>query len=286
MPLSHAPPRLPSGGAPIGIFDSGVGGLHVLAAIRRLLPAQPLIYLGDTARLPYGTKSASVVRAYARRCADFLLAQGAKMVVVACNTASAQAAETLAEALPVPVVGVIEAGAEAALAASPGGAIGVLATYSTLASGSYRRAIQARAPGRQVVDAACPLWVPLAEEDMVGHPATRLIVRDDLAAPLAAGVDTLILGCTHYPLLRPVLVPLCDDYCRRQGRPPLHIVEGAEAVARQVAARLSTRPAGAGRGGDGGADCTLFTTDVSPRLWALGRRLFEGPLPPLQRVDI
>jgi len=191
--------------APIGVFDSGIGGLTVARELIRQLPHERIIYFGDTARVPYGPKSADTVRRYSREIADWLSEQHVKAIVVACNTATAHALGMLQEQEPVPVIGVVEPGARAAIAATRSGRIGVIGTAGTIASGAYERAIQAAGPGSQVVAIACPLFVPLVEEGWLQSEATRLVAEEYLAPLRAAGVDTLVLGCTHYPLLKPLL---------------------------------------------------------------------------------
>jgi glutamate racemase len=191
--------------APIGIFDSGIGGLTVARAIYEHLPHESTVYFGDTARVPYGPKSPETVRRYSLEILDWLLHQKVKAVVIACNTSTAHALETLQHHSPVPVIGVIDPGARAAAAASKAGPIGVIGTAGTIASNAYARAIQRRHPGARVEQRACPLFVPLVEEGWFDHPAAELIAREYLEPLRTAGVDTLVLGCTHYPLLKPLL---------------------------------------------------------------------------------
>jgi len=191
--------------APIGIFDSGLGGLTVSRAIFHRLPEDSTIYFGDTARVPYGPKSPKTVRRYSLEILRWLLDQGVKAVVVACNTSTAHALEALQQVSPVPVIGVIEPGARAAVRVSRGGPIGVIGTAGTIASGAYERAIRAIAPAARVVGQACPLLVPLVEEGWFDHPATELVAREYLVGLQSAGVDALVLGCTHYPLLKSLL---------------------------------------------------------------------------------
>ncbi|HEX7049445.1 MAG TPA: glutamate racemase [Longimicrobiales bacterium] len=190
---------------PIGVFDSGVGGLTVVRELRRVLPDESVLYFGDTARVPYGPKSPEAVRRYAREAAAFLLGRGIKMMVVACNTATAHAIDALQDELPVPVVGVIQPGARAAVAATRSGRIGVVGTAGTIASGAYDRQIRQLLPDARVFAQACPLFVPLVEEGWLDHPATRIIAAEYMAPLQKVDVDVLILGCTHYPLLRPTL---------------------------------------------------------------------------------
>lgn len=187
---------------PIGVFDSGIGGLTVAAAMRELLPAENIFYIGDTARVPYGGKSPSTIERYSIEISGLLLAEQAKAIVVACNTASALAVPRLQELLKVPVIGVIQPGAEAAVAATRSGVIGVIGTRATIYSRAYERAIHALEPKVKVISQACPLLVPLIEEGWVNDPVTDLVIARYLEHLLDEGVDTLVLGCTHYPLLR------------------------------------------------------------------------------------
>ncbi len=189
---------------PIGVFDSGLGGLTVVGAILRELPGLDLLYFGDTARIPYGTKSPATVVRYAREIAGVLLGEGARVLVVACNTASAVALEALQSHVDVPVLGVLEPGAQAAIAATHSGRIAVLGTPSTVGSGAYAKALQRLRPDVQVQQIACPLFVPLVEEQWLSGPVPEQVADHYLAA-LDPLVDTIILGCTHYPLLKPLL---------------------------------------------------------------------------------
>lgn len=226
---------------PIGVFDSGVGGLTVAAALMRRLPEESILYLGDTARLPYGTKSPATVRQYTRTNVGFLLARGVKAVVIACNTASALALEGVEPMVPistVPTWGVIGPGAAAAAAASRG-RVGVIATESTVRSGAYPRALAQLRPDLEVLSQSCPLFVPLVEEGWSDDPVTEAIARRYLEPLLAAEIDTLVLGCTHYPLLKPTLHRVVGD---------VQLVDSAETmaevVARELAAAGLARPAG------------------------------------------
>ena len=191
--------------APIGIFDSGIGGLTVARAIYERLPHESTIYFGDTARVPYGPKSPETVRRYSLEILHWLLGQGVKAVVIACNTSTAHALDALQAESPVPVIGVIEPGARAAVAAMRRGPIGVIGTAGTIASNAYARAIQAAKPGATVEQKACPLFVPLVEEGWFEHPAAELIALEYLQPLKRANVDVMVLGCTHYPLLKPLL---------------------------------------------------------------------------------
>lgn len=190
---------------PIGIFDSGLGGLTVMRPIRSLLPKEPLIYFGDTSRVPYGNKSPETIVRYALEAGAFFRSQGVKALVVACNTASSYALEALAEGLKVPVLGVIAPGAEAAVKASKSGRIAVLGTKATILSGAYQAEIGRINPRATLFPIACPLFVPHVEERFIHHPATQLIVKEYLAPLKTAQVDTVLLGCTHYPILAPAI---------------------------------------------------------------------------------
>ena len=229
--------------APIGVFDSGLGGLTVAHAIMRQLPAESIIYFGDTARVPYGPKSPDTVRRYSHEIAAWLLDQGVKAIVVACNTATAHALPMLERELDVPVIGVVEPGARAAVAASHSGRIGVIATAGTIRSGAYVRAIQAEAPDAIVAARACPLLVPLVEEGWTEHEATRAIAREYLTPFMNGEVDTLVLGCTHYPAAQ-----AAHRRDRRPGRPAHRQRRGDGARHSSDARRaLARRQLGGGR---------------------------------------
>ncbi|MBK7595707.1 MAG: glutamate racemase [Gemmatimonadetes bacterium] len=216
--------------APIGVFDSGIGGLTVVRAIHALLPNESTLYLGDTARVPYGSKSPETVRRYAREILAWLEQHQVKAVVVACNTATAHALDELRAVATVPVIGVIEPGARAAAAASRGGTVGVIGTAGTILSGAYRRALHRVRPELAVVEQACPLFVPLVEEGWFEHPATRLVAEEYLAPLRAAGVDTIVLGCTHYPMLSGLIGDVLG--------PDVVRIDSAQETARELAGVL------------------------------------------------
>ena len=211
---------------PIGIFDSGVGGLTVYRALHARLPTERYVYLGDTARVPYGTKSLSTVERYAIENARFLESRGMKLLVVACNTASALALPAIRRSVSVPVVGMIGPGARAAVEAAGGGAVGVIATESTVKSGAYRRAVSQLAPAARVVERACPLFVALAEEGWAETEVARLVAEEYLRELRAAAPGALVLGCTHYPILRRVIQEAVGE-----GVP---LIDSGEAAAREV----------------------------------------------------
>ncbi|HMA44267.1 MAG TPA: glutamate racemase [Gemmatimonadales bacterium] len=219
--------------APLGVFDSGIGGLTVAHALFECLPHESVIYFGDTARVPYGPKSPETVRRYSGEILDFLVRRGVKMVVVACNTSTAHALEFLRSRSPVPVVGVIEPGGRAAAAATRAGRVGVIGTVGTIASGAYERAIRDVRAEVSVISRACPLFVPLVEEGWFDHPATELVAREYLKPMQSAGVDVLVLGCTHYPLLKPLL--------SRVMGPEVTLIDSAAETARTVRRELDQR---------------------------------------------
>ena len=190
---------------PIGVFDSGIGGLTVLRHLMAMLPDEEFVYLGDTARVPYGNRSAETVRLYADQCVSFLLSHDVRLIVVACNTVSAVALEHLRDRCPVPIVGMIEPAAKEAAQQSTSGVIGVIGTRATINSNAYNLAIHRHRPDAHVLSTACPLFVPLVEEGWLDTPATELVVQTYVTDLVQANVDTLVLGCTHYPLLAPVL---------------------------------------------------------------------------------
>jgi len=196
---------------PIGVFDSGIGGLTVVSALRTLLPNESIFYLGDTARVPYGGKSASTVQRYSLEITAMLLEENAKTVVVACNTASALALSQLTEKVPVTVTGVILPGAQAAIARTRSGHVGVIGTRATIKSRAYERALRSLNSEIRVTARACPLLVPLIEEGWLEHPITDQIIMQYVGPLVDEGIDTLVLGCTHYPLLRKAIARLLGD---------------------------------------------------------------------------
>jgi glutamate racemase len=274
---------------PIGVFDSGIGGLTVYRALRRVLPPdERLVYLGDTARVPYGTRSDATVVRYALEGGRFLARHGAKAIVVACNTMSAVALDALAADAGRPVVGVIEPGAAAACAATRGGTVGVIGTAATVKSGAYPRAIERLRPGTMVLARACPMFVPLAEEGWVDNEVARASARLYLGDLGGAGLDVMVLGCTHYPLLTGVIGEALGAGVR--------LVDSAEATAAALSARLAAEglfapgaPAGApppAAGADPGADDHFYVTDSSERFHEVGSRFLGRRLGRLEQVDL
>ncbi|MFH1175884.1 MAG: glutamate racemase [Acidobacteriota bacterium] len=257
----------------IGIFDSGIGGLTVLLALRQQLPHESFVYLGDTARLPYGTKSPATVARYALKAANFLVGNEIKMLVVACNTVSATALPALERAVAVPVVGVVAPGARSALRRT-GGRIGVIGTESTIASGAYPRALRELRPDVVTFEQACPLFVPLAEEGWFDHQVTREIADIYLAPLVGAGIDTLILGCTHYPLLREAIVAAVGN--------KVALVDSASAVAEEVARLLGE----SGLGSAGAGETRLLITDAAARVVRIAALILKPDPPQLELVDL
>jgi glutamate racemase len=262
-----------SGEPAIGVFDSGIGGLTVFKELAARLPREHLLYLGDTARVPYGSKSPETVTAFAVEVADFFAERGVKMMVLACNTTSAVALDVLRARYDVPVLGVIAPGARAAARASSRGRVGVIGTEATIASGAYERELRALSPGIEIFARACPLFVPLAEEGWVDNDVARRTVALYLASLKKSGIDALILGCTHYPLLRPAIA----DYLGRGVR----IVDSAEETAREV--RRVLRDSGLLRSrGQGGA--SFFVTDAVQRFLRVGERFYGASVASAVRV--
>ncbi len=265
---------------PIGVFDSGVGGLTVAAALSRRLPEEPLLYLGDIARLPYGTKSPEIVVRYALKAAAFLTGQGVKMLVVACNTASAHALTALEAAYPgLPILGVVDAGATAAARQSPSGRIVVAATEGTCRSGAFPTAIAQSRAGCRITQVPCPLFVALAEEGLTEGPIAEAVARNYLGAAFAGpdAADCLVLGCTHFPLLVPAL--------RNTLGPGPVLIDCASAVADQAAAVLAEHGLAAPHGHGG---IRLCTTDGPDRFARTAGRFFPGlgESPPAELVDL
>ncbi len=263
---------------PIGIFDSGIGGLTVLREMAAALPGERLVYLGDTARLPYGTKSPETIVRYSLQNAGFLLGQGIKLLVVACNSASSVAIPRLQEKIPVPVMGVIQPGAERAAGTTRSGVVGVIGTRATIASGAYERAITAIRPGARLISRACPLFVPLVEEGWVDNEICRLTVDTYLGDLKGEELDTLVLGCTHYPLLKQAIGTALG-----QG---VTLIDSAEAVAGQVSELLRREGLECGGAGTAGTQEHFFVTDASECFREVGERCLGRTIQRLELVDI
>jgi len=258
----------------IGVFDSGVGGLTVLHEIVRALPAEDTLYLGDTGRYPYGTKSAETITRFTLENVEFLVARGIKLLVVACNSSSAVALDAIRARWSLPVIGVIEPGARAAVERTRTGRVGVIATEATISSGAYTRALRALGPSLEIYLRACPLFVPLAEEGWTEGPIARLAAETYLASLARSGIDTLVLGCTHYPLLKPLIAEVMG--------PDVAIVDSGEETAREVAAALTER--GLARA-DGRGGASFFATDVPERFVRMGQRFFGARVESVVRIE-
>lgn len=256
----------------IGVFDSGFGGLTVLRELLNVLPGADYLYFGDTARLPYGSKSAHTVAKYAISSTRFLERQGAEMLVIACNTATALALDEIRQASSVPVIGVVEPGAQRAAEISRSKKAAVIATEATIASHAYQKALAQR--GITAAEKACPLLVPLVEEGWVEHPVTEQVAHiylDEVFRDGAGGADVLLLGCTHYPLLRPLL--------RRIAPAAVHIVDSAESTAHEVARQIKNC-----KSTNGTVRC--FATDSVEKFQRLGGRFLGRSLDKVELVDI
>jgi glutamate racemase len=268
----------------IGVFDSGVGGLTVLRELVRSVPQASYLYFGDTARLPYGSKSAATVANYAIQAARFLEARGIDRLVIACNTATALALPAIRQAVQVPVEGVIEPGVEAAAGATQRKRVVVIATEATIGSHAYKMALEQR--NINVCEKPCPLFVPLIEEGWIDHPVTQRVAHiylDDFFYDFESGPDVLVLGCTHYPLIKPILRSVCPWR--------VEIVDSAECTARVVAAKLGcgTEPGAPHKpssGWSGKADISYFATDSVERFRRLGELFMGAPIQQVEHVDL
>lgn len=262
-----------------GVFDSGVGGLTVARAVREALPGLPLVYLGDTARVPYGIRSAETIRRYAREAAEFFGGRGVEGIVVGCNTASALAIDVFRDNFKGPVHGVVDPGARAAIEATRNGRIGVIGTAATIRSAAYDERIHALQPAAEVVSIACPLFVPLAEEGWTDGDVPRLVAERYLAPMLREGVDTVVLGCTHYPLLAPIIQAALG--------PGVRLVDSAAAVA------LTTKEQALRQGSrawlespPGPLDDHFYVTDAGGNFRQVAARFLGRELPRLETVAL
>jgi glutamate racemase len=279
-------PRGPAD-APLGVFDSGLGGLTVAAALRRALPAERIIYLGDTARVPYGTRSAETVVRYARGCAKLLLERGVKALIIACNTVSAVAVDILRAELDLPVLGVVEPGARAALEAllhsGRGGPVGVLGTAGTVASGAYPRAVSQLSTRLEVVAQAAPLLVPLVEEGWLSGDVPRLAVRRYVEPLVAAKVNVIVLGCTHYPLLKPLIAEVAAELAGHA----IPVVDSAEATAAAVRAWIADEKVAPAQSlPAAGAELELLVTDLPKSFASMAEQMLGGSAPHVTQVDL
>ena len=283
---AHSAAQRLAADAPLGVFDSGLGGLTVAAALRQALPRERIIYLGDTARVPYGSRSAETVIRYARGCAKLLLARGVKALIIACNTVSAVAVDILRAELDVPILGVIEPGARAALSALQpdcSGPIGVLCTIGTVASGAYPRAVSQLSTRLEVVAQAAPLLVPLVEEGWLTGDVPRLAVRRYLEPLVAANVSVIVLGCTHYPLLKHTIAEVAAEMSGRA----IPVVDSAQATAAAVQAWIDDeRIAPASSQPAPGTELELLVTDLPKSFAAMAEQMLGASAPHVTQVDL
>ncbi|MDR2862049.1 MAG: glutamate racemase [Syntrophobacterales bacterium] len=261
---------------PIGVFDSGIGGLTVVRALMERLPHENVIYFGDTARVPFGVKSVETIKRYTAQITEFLLSQNVKMLVIACNTIAAVARQVVKTMSPVPVLDVIEAGALTAVHHSRTKRIGVIGTMTTISSDAYGHAIHLLDPAVHIVSQACPLFVPLVEEGWWDHAVTRLTAQEYLGSVLAEDIDTLVLGCTHYPLLKPLLKDLAGG--------KIQLVDSAEAMA-EITANL-LREQGLMNSGCGSSEYRYYVTDFPLRFHHLGERFLGRAISDVQLIQL
>jgi glutamate racemase len=260
---SHIDPN-----SPIGVFDSGVGGLTVVRALMERLPFESIHYFGDTARVPYGVKSVQTIAHYTTQITEFLLQKQVKLLIIACNTMAAVSAQVVRDLSPTPVLDVIEAGALAALAATKSGRIGVIGTPTTINSNAYAQAIHAIDPQARLTSQACALFVPLVEEGWLDHPVTRLTAQEYLRPVLTEDIDSLVLGCTHYPLLKPLLQEVAG--------PGIKLVDSANAMAESAAALLTDMNLHSTR--RTAPEYHYWVTDVPLRFQSIGERFMGRTL--------
>jgi glutamate racemase len=261
---------------PIGLFDSGVGGLTVLREVTKQLPRESTLYFGDTARVPYGSKSRDVISRFSLEITQFLLQEKVKMIVVACNTASAFSLATLRARFDVPIIGVIEPGAHAALEATKTGRVGVIGTEGTIESQAYTEAIHRLKPNIEVFGQACPLIVPLVEEGWLDKPVAIEIVKEYLVPLLSNRIDALVLGCTHYPLLKNLL--------GRVAGPAVRLIDSAEETARTVGRQLKELHLDAPSGTP--VLHRFYVSDAPEKFEKIGQRFLQEAIPGVKRVDI
>ncbi len=259
---------------PIGVFDSGIGGLTVVRALIERLPFENIVYFGDTARVPYGIKSVETITHYAEQITEFLLQRNVKLLIIACNTMAAVAREAVTALSPVPVLDVIDAGARRAVADSHSRSVGVIGTLATINSNAYARAIHRYAADIRIFSQACPLFVPLVEEGWLDHPVTKLTAREYLSPLLAEHIDTLVLGCTHYPLLKAMIKGVAGPHIR--------LVDSADSMADITATLLME--AGLSNTVELPPRYHFHVTDVPLRFQAVGERFLGRALPDIEVV--
>jgi glutamate racemase len=269
-----SPASLPS--HPIGVFDSGVGGLTVVRALMDRLPFENIIYFGDTARVPYGVKSVATIEHYTQQIADFLQQQDVKMLIIACNTMAAVAADKVRASAKVPVLDVIEAGAKNAVAHTKTGGIGVIGTPTTINSNAYARAIHQLNSATRVYSQACPLFVPLVEEGWLDHAVTRLTAQEYLKPVFVESIDTLVLGCTHYPLIKPLLLDVCGNR--------MQLVDSALSIADQTAEILQS--SGLANPAHTMPEYRFVVTDLPVKFQTIGERFLGRSLGKIELTQL
>ncbi|HOV89971.1 MAG TPA: glutamate racemase [Syntrophorhabdaceae bacterium] len=257
----------------IGMFDSGVGGLTVLKELKRLLPRENIIYLGDTARVPYGNRSPETITRYALESALFLLTKGVKLLVIACNTSSAIAINILARKLPIPVIGVIEPGARGAVAATKKKKIGVIGTKATIMSKAYEKSIKAIDPEIEVVSKPCPLFVPIVEEGLEDDKVAHIMAHRYLKDLRESGIDTLVLGCTHYPVMEDVIKKTVGEH--------VQIINTGKETAKEVKTCLELKNILKNKGK---GKCQYFVTDSPYMFKEIGERFLNIPVTPIRYI--
>ncbi|MDD4240687.1 MAG: glutamate racemase [Smithellaceae bacterium] len=260
----------------IGVFDSGIGGLTVVRALMERLPFENIVYFGDTARVPYGVKSVETINRYALQIAEFLLKKDVKLLIVACNTMAAVACQAIRDLSPVPVLEVIGAGAASAVGATQNKIIGVIGTPATINSNAYARAISLLDHDVRIFSQACPLFVPLVEEGWFEHEATRLAALEYLKPVKAEGIDTLVLGCTHYPLIKPLIAEIVG--------PQVRLIDSAEAMAEEAAGLINARQLGNPSGRS--PDYLFCVSDVPYRFQTIGERFLGRTLARVEMVRL
>ena len=261
---------------PIGVFDSGLGGLTVVKAIRNVLPNESIIYFGDTARVPYGNKSPELINEYSLQITEFLVEREAKIIVVACNTATALALGTLQDKFDIPIIGVVKPGVDSALKLTQNNRIGVIGTISTISSSVYETELKIKNHSIRVASTPCPLFVPLAEEGWLNEPATRLIAEKYLKPVNEANVDTLILGCTHYPLLKEVIQKAVSS--------KIKLVDSAQAMATETAALLMNY--GLHNSQNNKGDLKLFVSDLPARFETVASRFLGEKISNVEKIQL
>jgi glutamate racemase len=260
--------------APIGVFDSGIGGLTVIREIRNLLPHEDIVYLGDTARLPYGTKSIDAIIQYSLENMEFLLSRGVKYIVVACYSSTSVAFKALQQRCPVPVIGVIRPGVKRALDLSASGKIGVIGTSLTICSGAYEKAFRELSSTAEVLGRACPLLVSVVEEGWLTHPATELIVETYLKPLREDNIDTLLLGCTHFPLLMDVFKKIMGS---------VHFVDASREVSKELGRELKKLDIASDTKH---GSLSIYLTDLSMNFKEIGERFLGEPMANFSRVAL